>query len=333
MKKLITLLFILFSNLINAQQQNFSINHIKLPQQLTDAENQFSGLQIANHKLYLLPECRVQEKHEARLYSIKLSDIKQYQQDSNYIIPFEKVVIYGLDTLAALMKKEGQEFEGLEALIIRGQTVYLSVETSTPSTQCFLLKGKIKNGSIYMNTTLTAVRKPTKNDGSGIYNAGFEAVTFLKKKIVSFYEFNYFDKSFAYRFRKNLKTTSIDSVMLQNLPFRITDITATRKNHFTALNYFYKGNGGDTVYRLPASNSQYALIHTEKNFSDYNRLIDIEYKNGKFNWKPLWTFPKNYTGYNWEGIAAYNDGYFVINDKFTLTRPYSSVLIYLTPVK
>ena len=34
-------------------------------------------------------------------------------------------------------------------------------------------------------------------------------------------------------------------------------------------------------------------------------------------------------GYNWEGIAAYKAGYFIINDKYTPSRPYRTTLLYL----
>jgi hypothetical protein len=40
-----------------------------------------------------------------------------------------------------------------------------------------------------------------------------------------------------------------------------------------------------------------------------------------------------YMSYNWEAIAAYKDGYFIMNDKYTAARPYSSVLLYVKPVK
>ena len=39
--------------------------------------------------------------------------------------------------------------------------------------------------------------------------------------------------------------------------------------------------------------------------------------------------PSIYEGYNWEGIDAYKKGYFLVNDKYTATKPYYSALMYL----
>ncbi len=325
---LITVLFL--SEFLSAQQQNFSIHHIKLPAALAEPENQFSGLQVAEEKLFLLPECRIQQGHTARVYTINLSDIEKQLKDSSYTLPFEEIQITGLNVIKELIEKKGQKFEGLEAFIIRDKTAYFSVETPTASPDCYLLKGKMKKGNIYLNKRITAVRKPSKKDGSGIYNAGFEAMTIKKNKLLAFFEYNYFDKNYVYSLKKSLTKPKPDSLLFDNLPFRITDITSSGNNHYTAINYFYKGGDEDTIYRVPATdNFNYTLIHTQGKFTDYCRLVDIEYSNKKFHWNTLWEFPKNYFGYNWEGIATYNNGYFMINDKYTPNKPYSSTLLYV----
>jgi hypothetical protein len=114
------------------------------------------------------------------------------------------------------------------------------------------------------------------------------------------------------------------------MPFRITDITAIDSTHFTAINFFYKGEGADTVYRVPLSDSiNHALITKNKVYQNYCRLINITFTNGHFNWNPLWEFPAANTGFNWEGIASWNNGYFIINDKYTPSKPYASVLLYI----
>lgn len=325
---LITLLFL--SQLLNAQHQNFSIHNIKLPAALAEPENQFSGLQIADEKLFLLPECRIQQGHTGRVYTINLSDIEKQLKDSSYILPFVEIPVFGLSEIMGLIEKQGQKFEGIEAFLINDKTVYFSVETPTISPDCYLLKGKMKEGSIYLNKSITAVRKPAKKDGTGIYNAGFEAIAMKKNKLLAFFEYNSFDKNYVYSLKKSLTKPKPDSLVFDNLPFRITDITPSGNNHYTAINYFYKGAGDDTVYRVPPTdNESYSLINSQGKITDYCRLVDIEYHNKEFHWKTLWEFPNNYLGYNWEGIAAYNNGYFIVNDKYTLNTPYSSVLLYL----
>lgn len=319
----------MLANKLIAQQQQFSVHAISLPPELSYYDNQFSGLQVSNGHLYLLSESRLEDKQEAKLYAINLADIDRKLRDTAYVLPYVKIKIDGLEKLVEVMHAEQQEYEGLEAFIIDGNSAYFSVETNTPSPYCYLLKGKLNDSVIKLAPTMTPVRKPRKPDGSAIYNAGFEAMTLINKRIFAFYEYNYFDQNYVYCYKSSLKGNSKDSLPVDKLPFRITDITPVANNHFTAINFFYKGEGGDTIYRVPTTDTVNNRIKDGTIYHDYCRLIDIGYDKNHFSWKPLWTIPIEYTGFNWEGIAAYNDGYFLINDKYTLRRPYYSALLYI----
>src|ERR1700750_2150457 len=98
-----------------------------------------------------------------------------------------------------------------------------------------------------------------------VYNAGFEAITLINKRIYAYYEYNYFAKNYAYSYNEALDEKSKDSVLINKLPFRITDITATGNNHFTAVNFFYKGEGKDTVYRVPVSDKMSDVLIRKQN--------------------------------------------------------------------
>ncbi|MGC4034324.1 MAG: hypothetical protein QM764_00080 [Chitinophagaceae bacterium] len=328
-------LLFLFLNLLMAvaifgQRKQLSVQPISLPPELSYYDNQFSGLQIANNQLYLMSESRLEDKQEAKLYSIALTDINRKLKDTAYALPYKKLLIYGLDSLRTKMDEQQQFYEGLEAFIINGETIYFSVETNTPSEYCYLLIGKLKNDAVYLEPKMLPVRKPRMADGSAVYNAGFEAITLINKRVYAFYEYNYFTKNYAYSYNESLDENSKDSALIDKLPFRITDITHSDNNHFTAINFFYKGEGKDTVYRVPHEDKiNDALIEKQAIYNDYCRLIDISFSNNHFSWRPLLTIPPKYTGYNWEGIAAWKDGYFIMNDKYTLARPYASVLLYL----
>ena len=322
--------FILSVHILQAQEKQFSVHNISLPPELSYYDNQFSGLQVAGGNLYLMSESRLEDNQEAKLYSIKLSDIDYKLRDTAYILPYKKIKISGLNKLREMMDGKKQLYEGLEASIIDGQTIYFSVETNTPSAYCYLLKGRLNDSIIQLGPTMMPVRKPRKPDGSSIYNAGFEALALIKKRVFAFYEFNYFDQNYVYCYQPSLDGKSKDSLPIDKLPFRITDITSTGNNHFTAINFFYKGEGGDTIYRVPASDTiNNSLITHGDNYHDFCRLIDIEFNKNHFSWKPIWTVPPEYTGFNWEGIAAYDNGYFLMNDKYTLKRPYYSALLYI----
>lgn len=331
MKYLILVITVLLSVPATFAQHHFNVQRIHLPDEVKYYDNQFSGLQIANGRLYLISESRLQDGQEAKLYSVNLDELERYQKDTTYPLHFKKHTIIGLDSLTAEMKIQGQAYEGLEALYIHDNKVYFSVETNTPSPLCYLLKGYFVKDNIYLSQTITPVPKPRRRDGSGIYNAGFEAITIINKKLFTFYEYNYFDnKNEVYSYDATLNKATRKSYPVQKLPFRITDITPAGNHHYTAINYFYKGEGEDTVYRVPSTDkANYSLIQDSGKYHNYCRLIDIYYNGKKFTWKPLWQFPAEYMGYNWEGIAADTNGYYIINDKYTPARPYASVLLYL----
>ena len=321
-----------------AQQAQFTVCNLRLPKELAYYDNQFSGLAASADKLYLMSESRLQDKAEAKLYTVRLADLDRQLADTTYALPYQKLPITGLPALRAKMAAAGQRYEGLEALLLVQDAVYLSVETDTPSPLCYLLKGQLRAGAVVLDTTfLLPLAKPLAADSSHIYNAGFEALTEANNQVLAFFEFNSFPgQNYVY----DLPNSSLSSASapgklpLAQLPFRLTDVTAAGENRFTALNYFFKGGGGDAIYRTPASDLPNAqLILDQGGYKNYSRLLTIELKDNTLTWQPLWEFPEQYRGYNWEGITAYKGGYFVINDKYTPSRPYQTTLLYLQPRK
>ncbi len=320
-----------------AQQPQFTVHRLRLPQELAYYDNQFSGLATSADKLFLLSESRLQDQAEAKLYTVQLADLSRQLADTAYVLPYQKVSITGLAALRAQMARAGQRYEGLEALLVTGEVVYLSVETDTPSPTCYLLKGQLRADAVVLDTTfLLPLAKPLAAGGAHIYNAGFEALALADQRPLAFFEYNSFPgQNYAYELdARRLPGRAPAKLPVDRLPFRLTDITAAGNNRFTALNFFFKGEGGDTIYRPPATDQLNApLIRDQVGYKNYARLLTIELKDNKLTWRPLWEFPEPYRGYNWEGIAAYQDGYFVINDKYTPSRPYQTMLLYLQRVK
>ena len=83
--------FILSVHILQAQEKQFSVHNISLPPELSYYDNQFSGLQVAGGNLYLMSESRLEDNQEAKLYSIKLSDIDHKLRDTAYILPYKKI--------------------------------------------------------------------------------------------------------------------------------------------------------------------------------------------------------------------------------------------------
>lgn len=320
-------------------QNGFKVIPLSLPAEMAWYDHQFSGLVIHGSKLLLLSESRVQDGATALMYAIRLSHLEKKMKDTSFSLPFEKFLIHNLSDLYTEMKNRHQEYEGLEAVAVTSNDIYFSVETTTPSDSCYLLKGAINDTAIVLqNNFLLAVPKPVDSNGAHIYNASYESIAIAGKQLYSFFEYNYFgDKNFvrAIALPASIeKGAEILSCPIEKLPFRITDVTPTIAHHFTGINYFFKGGGKDEVYRVPLTDTvNDNLIHTATGYRNYCRLVDIACNGTEFTWKPLWQFPEEYTGYNWEGIAAYKKGYFLINDKYSPSKPYVSILIYLQKEK
>lgn len=337
MKSLLSLLFSVLLLPALAQQPRFAARKLHLPKELEYYDNQFSGLSISAGRLVLMSESRLQDQAEGKLYTVALADLDHQLRDSTYVLPYQKLPLTNLPALRARIDRAGQAYEGLEAILIDQQTVYLSVETATPSPNCYLLKGRLAPTAVVLDTTfLVTLPKPLAADGTHIYNAGFEALAETDKRLFAFFEYNYFGgANYVYELpTKHLGGASAPpgKRAFAKVPFRITDVTATGNGRFTGINYFFKGEGGDAVYRTPAADAATPLIADQGGYKNYCRLVRIGLKDNAFSWQPLWEFPAQYRGYNWEGIAAYQGGYFLINDKYTPTRPYQTTLLYLQPL-
>ncbi len=329
---LLCTLLLLSTNAI--AQPSYKLNKIKLPEEVSFYDNQFSSIQIYQNKLYLISESRLQDKAEAKIYVADISKYKKYLNDTNRVLPFSKYSIKNLDILRNKISAAGGEYEGIEATIIENGNVYFSIETETASPDCYIIKGVLQNQQVILDTTiLIAMPKFTGADGKPIYNAGFEAMIKEGDYLFAFYEYNYFMSANYVRVLDKFSFGGNQCQHLfpmQRLPFRITDITATGNHHFTAINYFFQGGGRDAVYR-PAENDSInnKLVKTDGNFKSYSRLVDIYINETGISWQPIREFPLAFRGYNWECIAYYKNGYFVMNDKYTTQKPYQSELYYL----
>jgi len=143
MKYLATLLLSGFCLPALAQQRQFDVRSLSLPKELEYYDNQFSGLYIAQSQLYLLSESRLQDRAEAKLYTVALVDLDRKLTDTTYVLPYRKLPITNLGRLRDKMTALGQRYEGLEAMLLTKDAVYFSVETATPSANCYLLKGHL----------------------------------------------------------------------------------------------------------------------------------------------------------------------------------------------
>ncbi|RAK65849.1 hypothetical protein [Hymenobacter edaphi] len=328
---LLLLLLSLPATLASAQKIPFAIRTLPLPQEIADKNNQFSGLCIRNEQVLLLGESRLQEGAEAKIYGIHLGSVSELLAGKAKELDYKKYAIRGLERVRARIDSLGQIYEGLEGLTFIGDVAYISIETTTPSPYCYLIRGTINDEDAYLTLDpgfLVPLPKPALLDGTHVHNAGFESLVSHHQRVLALFEYNYFGHdNYAFELPTTAPTPDVPRyVPVDRLPFRVTDLTPVGEGRFTAINYFYKGDD-DAVYRPAAGDANARFVQEGSGYKNYCRLISVRYKGGKLSWKPLLELPAEYMTYNWEGLAAYKDGYFLINDKYGPSN--QSTLVYL----
>ncbi|RSK48337.1 hypothetical protein [Hymenobacter rigui] len=331
MKHILLLALLLAGLPVCGQKAPFAIRTIPLPPEIADKNNQFSGLYLRGMELLLLSESRLQDQAEAKVYGISLSSLEAQLAGNSKDVHYKKYRIRGLDRIRARIDSACQLYEGLEGLTMIGNDAYFTIETATESAYCYVVKGSLseENATITMDARyLVPLAKPALTDGTHIHNAGFEAATGYNQSLLFLFEYNYFTHdNIAFRLPTAAVRNDVPQyVPVQRLPFRITDLVYEGKNRFTAINYFFSGDE-DSVYRAPAADPNARFIRSGSGYQNYCRLISMRYRRDKITWKPLFELPREYMTYNWEGLAAYWGGYFLINDKYGPSG--QSTLLYL----
>ncbi|RFP65304.1 hypothetical protein D0N36_09590 [Hymenobacter lapidiphilus] len=301
---------------------------IPLPAELVERENQFSGLCTYRGQLLLMSESRLQEQAEAKVYGLALADLDQQLAGQTGELPFRKYPIRGLDKARARIDGAAPIYEGLEAMAVLRDTLYFSIETVTSALNCYLVRGVLNESQriIQLDSSyLVALPKPLLTTGTPAYNAGFEAMASNRnRELLLLFEYNYLARGNQ---ALALRHHSPRSIALPPLPFRVTDMEPAGSRRFTAINYFFNGPS-DRVYRMSLPDPNARLIQdSTASYQHYSRLISLRYKRNRIKWKPLLELPTEYQTYNWEGLAAYKSGYFLINDKYGSSG--QSTLLYL----
>lgn len=301
---------------------------IRLPAELSDPNNQFSGLCTYRSQLLLLAESRLQEQAEAKVYGLRLPDLDRQLAGTALELPFRKYAIRGLAEARVRIDSAGAIYEGLEGLTLLRDTLYFSIETVTAAPNCYLVRGVLNETQqvIQLDSSyLVALPKPLLPDGTHAYNAGFEALaSYRNRELLALFEYNYLPRA---NYALALRQRTPRPVALPPLPFRVTDLEPAGGRRLTAINYFFNG-ASDAVYRTSPPDPNARLIQDSTGrYQSYSRLISLRYTRRGISWKPLLTLPAEYQTYNWEGLATYKRGFFLINDKYGPSG--KSTLLYL----
>lgn len=301
---------------------------IPLPKTINGVNEEFSGMAIWRHRLYLEPQYGSNKETrldgDFNIYSISTDSINRVINGKDAALTTYKTLkVLNLNLLPDSVKKY---YEGFEAITIVNGQVYLSIETTATYNYCFLLKGRldvVKNQVSIDPQHYITLKRPLY-----INNAGFESVAYLPKenKLLAYYEFNaspgggegyLIDTSFK-KPPQPIKTPF--------LYFRITDISATANGKLYGINYFWNGDytnylDNKTVTR-PENRIKQIIpglrdsLNKDPNYlkgenTTYARIISLNnYKDTQ--WKQVATFNGNKN--NWEGLALFKRGALIITD-------------------
>lgn len=319
---------------------------IPLPNAISGVGEEYSGMCNYGNRVYLLPQYGDHKtlvkkdnlKGEFLIYSLLTDSISRVVDGKDSALSAYKTLkVINLDKLP---ENVVGKYEGFEAISIVNNTVFLSIETDDKYENCYLLKARldtVNNQVIVDPLHIVNLKRPEL-----IYNAGFEAVTWLpqEKKLLAYYEYNgmpaggqgyLIDTSFAKK---------PEAIKAAQLYFRVTDITPGAKDAIYGINYFWNGD-----YKYYLDNDK--LKHQEENIKNtipnlrdslikdtgylqsskttYARIVRL--KNRKDSkWEQVATFP----GYknNWEGLTLYRKGVLIITDA-NGSKKQNTVLAYV----
>lgn len=327
--KSIGLLSLLVGNICFGQKK-LDVHSIKLPENVSYYDNQYSSLYVSNGALFLMSESRLEDKRPAFVDKISEKELNRAIKDSNYIVRNTRLPILGLEAIRAQLETRNQKYEGLEAMAIQGEDIFFSIETDTPSDSCYLLKGKLNNHAVILDSIhFLGLPKPKDENGKNVYNAGYESLEVKGNQLFAVFEYNYFSKeNQLVVVNKDLEPATLEYKTIAKIPFRITDISDT-KGGFYAINYFFNGGGGDAVYRIDKHEKDYNTIFADGKWKSYARIVKLIDRKDSFSYESIIDLPEKYWAYNWEGLAMYKKGFFILNDKYTPKRPYQSILLYM----
>lgn len=319
---------------------------IPLPNAIIGVGEEYSGMCNYGNRVYLLPQYGDHKtlvkkdnlKGEFLIYSLLTDSINRVVDGKDSALSAYKTLkVINLDKLP---DNVGDEYEGFEAISIVNNTVFLSIETDDKYENCYLLKARldtVNNQVIIDPLHIVNLKRP-----EFIYNAGFEAVTWLpqEKKLLAYYEYNGMPAGGQGYLIDTSFTNQPEAIKVPQLYFRVTDITAGAKDAIYGINYFWNGD-----YKYYLDNDK--LNHQEENIKNtipdlrdslvkdagylqsskttYARIVRLKNRrDGK--WEQVATFP----GYknNWEGLTLYRKGVLVITDA-NGSKKQNTVLAYV----
>ena len=316
MKYLLLLCLVIKAFALSAQQ---SPNIIQINDNLTAHRYEFSSLAKWKNKIVLIPQ-----NHKNVIDSIYMIDSIEIERSiqKNTVTKFTAFAINNLRHVGA--RKDSLYinnlllpfYDGIEATVIKGDTIFFSLETTT--LYCYVIKGIIDVKHQSINMLPGVVHIPNTYD---INNAGYESLALLPKKdsLLAFFECNKdVTNARAFMVSTNLKGKPKPVEWAQPLYFRITDVYALNDTVLIGINRlftvpFYTKERDDYLKGLD-TNLVRKQFNNGGNFDNcFDQLIKLNIRHNKIYWQPLAFISLNLLD-NYEGLVPFKDGVLMVVD-------------------
>lgn len=291
---------------------------LKLPERISSASFEYSGLAWFKDQLVLLPQYPGGKffSYSPVLYSISKQDILTAIENPELELPARDVPL-----LQADIQGQIQGFEGFESILFVGQQVFLTIETHGGDPMMgYLIRGEV-NGDLERITLEpdSLVELPPLTHEQ---NATFEALTSWNDKLNVIYEHNSGQAEMtpiAYEF--NLDMEFSRKIPFPAINYRITDATESDESgRFWVMNYFYPG---DTHLKVDQDELvlRYGEGETHARSQQVERIIQLQIDQAgitRIDQPPIYLkLLEKDKARNWEGIVLLDDlGFLLITDRF-----------------
>jgi len=305
---------------VSGQQLNFPAPAITaIDNGLSAHRYEFSALAKWNDKILLVPQNR---RHIIdSVFMIDTTAIEAFLQNKT-TTPYTAFAVNNLqhagsnqDSLyihAILLA----HYDGIEAAVVKGNTIFFSLETDTSFG--YMVKGMIDERTRSINMLPDTLHIPNTYP---IKNAGYESLGLLpgKDSLIAFFECNKdVINARAYLFNTKLKGSATPVEWERPLYFRLTDVYALNDSELIGINHLF------ITKRLPAERDAYIncepLSIVEKQLTNggdidtcFTQVIKLTLKDNKLNWQPVAFISLNVQD-NYEGIVPFRNGVLMIVD-------------------
>jgi hypothetical protein len=252
------------------------------------------------------------KENKVKIVAIDKTKIREFihNPNSRKAIPASDLDLINFDNCKT------SSYAGIEAAVIKNDSVYFSIETKGTDSLCYVVSGILNKdrNTITMTGKKIFIPKPKEH----YFNAGFESIAIWKQnKLLTIFEKNFLCDP-AYEI--DLSTNKYKPVSFKRaLYFRITDACYYKKDTLLAINHSYKDDEGEFEYyignREQNIRSAYVQMfrHDPHKYS-YTALIKI-YPNRSADGLRWETFKLiSFSDTNWEAILLFDKGFLLASD-------------------